>query len=90
MFAHVWHAHVELQGCGQRAGVVAITDDAEHDHVNYGVGFGRSASVRGAPLHLLPVVGILQSFRVRRHFFLTVIRKFTILIALRTSYLGCC
>lgn len=67
MFAHVWHAHVELQGCGQRVGVVAVTDDAEHDHVKYGVGFGRSASVRGAPLHLQPGVGILQCFHVRRH-----------------------
>ena len=68
MFGHVWrHARVELQSCGQRAGVFAVTDDAEHEHVEYGVGFGRLTSVRGLPLHLRPVVGILQSCRVCRH-----------------------
>ena len=39
--------------------------------MGYEVGSGRSASVRGVLLHLRPVVGILQSFRVRRHRSLT-------------------
>ena len=52
MFGHVWHySRVELRGCGQRAGVFAITDDAGHEHVEYGVGFGRLASMRGVPVH---------------------------------------
>ena len=71
MFSRIWHCtYVELRGYRKRAAVVAITDGAGCEHVWNDVGLGRSAPVRGAPLHRRRGVGcccILHSFRVRRH-----------------------
>ena len=71
MFGHIWLCTcVELRGCRKRAAAVAITDGAGCEHEWNDVGLGRSAPVRGAPLHRRRGVRcccILHSFRVRRH-----------------------
>ena len=46
-------------------------DDAGRKYVGYEARLRHSGSLRGAPLHLRPVVGILQSFHVRHHHSLT-------------------
>ena len=92
MSGHVWnYARAELRGCGQRVGVVPITDGAGCEHLGHDVRLGRSAEMRGAPLHLRPVAGcycILQSFPFRS--ITVLLRTFAVFIALSVRHFGCC
>ena len=84
MLGHVWHcARVELRGGGQRAGVVAVTDDAGREHVGHDMRLGRSARL-----------SIFDPWRAAAAFcrvFVSAaisLQKFTIRIALYVRHLG--
>ena len=90
MFGQVRHcARVELRGCGQRAGVVAITEGAGREYVGYEVGSGCSTEALGASLHLRRVAGCYSILQILASTAISL-RKFTIRITLYVRRFGCC